>query len=151
MVVVLLWTAAAASTTVTNSSVWLGTANNDTALGSVVIGNVIIPIRNDISSSGVGINGVTVVVVGVVSGCDKGGNFGILVPVVLVVVVVVVVVVVLRVLLFLLLLLLLLFLLLLLLLLLRKVGGNGNFVNGETAPILTVDLDDDVCLGVRVK
>ena len=84
---------------------------------------------------------------GVVSGCDKGGNFGILVPVVLVVVVVVVV---LRVLLFLvLLLLLLLFLvLLLLLLLLRKVGGNGNFVNGETAPILTVDLDDDVCLGV---
>ena len=150
MVVVLLWTAAAASTTVTNSSVWLGTANNDTALGSVVIGNVIIPIRNDISSSGVGINGVTVVVVGVVSGCDKGGNFGILVPVVLVVVVVVVVVV-LRVLLFLLMLLLLLFLLLLLLLLLRKVGGNGNFVNGETAPILTVDLDDDVCLGVRVK
>ena len=148
MVVVLLWTAAAASTTVTYSSVWLGTANNDTAaLGSVVIGDVIIPIRNDISSSGVGINGVTVVVVGVVSGCDKGGNFGILVPVVLVVVVVVVVVV-LRVLLFLLMLLLLLFLLLLLLLLLRKVGGNGNFVNGETAPILTVDLDDDVCLGV---
>ena len=140
MVVVLL----AASTTVTYSSVWLGTANNDTALGSVVIGDVIIPIRNDISSSGVGINGVTVVVVGVVSGCDKGGNFGILVPVVLVVVVVVVV---LRVLLFLLLLLLLVFLLLLLLLL-RKVGGNGNFVNGETAPILTVDLDDDVCLGV---